>query len=110
MSLHDLMARDLDHIMSDTAHGFAVPADLAGRPVTGVLDREYVEVQGVESHRPVLRVAEAALPGGRATNVRHGQAVTVHEPQPRGAQRYTVAGVQPDGTGEVVLILQEVTA
>lgn len=109
MSLHDLMAQDLAHVLGDTAHGFAVHATIAGWPVTGILDREYVEALGTESRRPVLRVQEAALPGQRASNARHGQAVVVEEPMPRGRQRYTVAGVQPDGVGEVVIVLQEAT-
>lgn len=106
MSLHDLMTADLAHITGDTGHGFATRARLAGRhDVPGLLDREYTDVLGVESRGPVFTCAESSLPNASAANVRHGDALVVY--LATGAISYTVRGVQPDGHGEVRLILEE---
>jgi len=106
MSLHALMAADLAHITTDTGHGFALAARLDGQhDVPGLLDREYVEVLGAESRGPVFTCAEAHLPGADAANVRHGAVLVVQTTT--GPVRYTVRGVQPDGHGEVRLVLEE---
>ena len=106
MSLHDLMASDLAAITHDTAHGFAREARLAGRyRVRGLFDEDYIEIGGAEGRGPAFTCAESDLPDGLAGNVRHGDELIVQAT--RGALRYSVVGVQPDGHGEVRLLLEE---
>ena len=73
----------------------AEPATVAGRPVRALFDAAYADVLGVASIAPALTCASADV----AHAVR-GSAVTV-----RGVA-YTVANLQPDGTGVTVLILE----
>lgn len=64
--------------------------------VTGLLERDYVDVQGIESEMPVLtcRTTDVA-------SVKHGDAVTVN------STSYVVRGVRNDGTGMTALALEE---
>lgn len=82
--------------------GFAVaatytPAGGSALTVSGIPDDEYVDAQGVESSGPVFRCAADDVSG-----VAHGDALEIS------GTPYTVHGVQPDGTGEMLLILEEV--
>lgn len=107
MSLHDVMAMDLDAMLGDVAHGFSLTARLDNYPVRGILSKEFVEINGAESYAPTFRVAEAALLTGKASDIRHADTLWIDEPMPTGTTRYTVRGVQPDGLGEVLLILEK---
>lgn len=68
-------------------------------PVAGIFDAEYQLVAlgtpGIEGAAPVFLCAAAAVPGAT-----HGQTLTID------GTVYTIRGVQPDGTGLVLLILQ----
>lgn len=110
MSLHDLMAQDLHHVLSDTAHGFAVRAELAGQPITGLMTWEDVEVAGLQTMRSTFRVAEASMPAGKARETLYGATLVVYEAQPYGTRRYVIQSVEPESHGEVLLILKEATA
>ena len=74
-----------------------VTASVGGASVEAIFDNEYVEYQNVSGLRPVLR-----LPSSSIAAVVEGTAVTVN------AVSYTVAGIQSDGTGMSLLILQAV--
>ena len=75
---------------------FAVQAVYLGQNVNGILDREFVMVLDMEAEHPTFTCSAADVLG-----VAQGQALTVN------STAYTVAGVQPDGTGVVKLILSE---
>jgi hypothetical protein len=77
--------------------GFAVTATLAGVTVTGIFDAQYYEPLGeVQGRQPMFM-----LPTASASSAAHGQSLVI------GATTYTVRGVEPDGTGVTVLILEE---
>lgn len=77
---------------------FAVAATLQGVPVTGIFDAEYIEPLGnlVEGRQPVFLAELATMPAVAQT-----QTLVI------GATTYTVRGVEPDGTGVVLLRLEE---
>lgn len=77
---------------------FAVAATLQGAAVSGILDEEYTEPLGnvVEGKTPIFQCRAADVP-----SVAHGQTLVV------GARTFKVRGVEPDGTGVVVLRLEE---
>ena len=76
---------------------FAVTGTLAGSPVTGIIDAQYIEALGdVEGRQPVF-----LLPTASAPSVAHGQVLVV------GAKTYKVRGVESDGTGVTLLRLEE---
>lgn len=75
---------------------FAIAATYNAAAVNGIFNHAYVEVEGVEGERPVFECAEADVAG-----IAHGETFTVN------ATTYTVVGVQPDGTGVVLIILSE---
>lgn len=107
MSLHDMMARDLRHMLSDADHGFAYHAELAGNPITGILTWEPVEINELQTTRCTFRVAESAMPQGKARSTAYGAILIVHEPQPYGTRRYTIQSIEPESHNEVLLILKE---
>lgn len=77
------------------AGDFAVSAIIGAASVEGIFDRQYVEVNGMESYRPTFLCAAAdvaAIARGAAINV-------------EGAA-FELAEQQPDGTGMVLLILE----
>jgi hypothetical protein len=76
---------------------FASAATWNGAPVNGIFDRAYSEPLGnvAEAYGPVFQCAAADVP-----TVAHGDALIVD-----GAV-YTVRGVEPDGTGVVLLRLE----
>lgn len=66
-------------------------------PVNGIFDKAYVDPLGVvEGAAPVFTCAAASVPA-----VKHGDALTID------GTTYTVRGVEPDGTGVVLLRLEE---
>lgn len=69
--------------------------------VYGVLDREFVEVSGVESYRPVLTCRTDDTTEHPTYSVDHGTRVDV------AGVSFEVAGIQPDGTGMVAFVLEE---
>jgi hypothetical protein len=74
---------------------FGVPATLDGAPVRGIFDNAYGESFGlVASSSPVFR-----LPSSIAVTT--GQTLVI------AATTYTVAGIEPDGTGLTVLRLEK---
>jgi len=76
---------------------FGVPATIAGNPVSVIFDNEYLASLGVESSNPVALADDADVVG-----LAHGDAVVI------GAVNYTVAEIQPDGTGFTIIELEKV--
>lgn len=77
---------------------FASAATLAGAPVNGIFDAAYLEPLGniVEGVGPAFTCAAADVPA-----VAQGQTLVVN------ATTYKVRGVEPDGTGVVLLRLEK---
>lgn len=81
-------------VFTDTGD-FASSASINGSTVNGILGNEFVQVDYVESQKPVFECAAADIPG-----IAHGDTVAVS------SDTYKVRGIQPDGTGMVKLILE----
>jgi len=64
--------------------------------VVGIFDSQYVEVQGMEGMRPIFTCEKSKLP-----EIKHGDAVII------GSATHHIAGMQPDGTGLISLILEK---
>lgn len=77
---------------------FAVTANYeSGTSVNGIFSKGYVEVQGVESERPMFTCALSDVSG-----IAHGKSLVVD------GTTYSVVGVQPDETDLMVtLVLSE---
>lgn len=79
---------------------FAVAATLQGVAVASgvIFDAAYIEPlsNAVEGFHPVALVIESEVP-----SVAHGQSLVI------GAATYKVRGVEPDGTGMLLLRLEE---
>jgi hypothetical protein len=77
---------------------FASAATLNGVAVNGIFDNDYFEPLGneVQGSAPRFVCAAASVP-----SVAHGQSLVV------GGVTYKVRGVEPDGTGTVVLRLEK---
>lgn len=88
-----MMAEDLD-IFFDT-DDFAVTATILGSSVSGILREEFIQVDFVESKRPVFECIAADV-----TGIVHGDTVVIS------STTYKVRGIQPDGTGIVKLVLE----
>lgn len=76
---------------------FGVPATVDGSGVTGVFSNQFIESLEVEGTAPTLLLLVSDVP-----SVAHGQAVVIASASFTGQ----VAGVQPDGRGWVLLVLQ----
>ena len=70
--------------------------------VYGVLEREYADVGGVESYHPVLTCRETDTTRHATHSVDHGTTLQAD------SGSYTIVGLQPDGTGLVVFVLEEI--
>ncbi|MEW6612702.1 MAG: hypothetical protein AB1409_08175 [Pseudomonadota bacterium] len=84
-------AADLNLFVAD----FGINAVVGGVSVRGIFDNAFVEQLGVEGLRPTFTAPTASLPA-----VSHGTVVTIN------AVSYRSIGVQPDGTGVTLLILE----
>ncbi len=62
----------------------------------GSIDRRYIEALGGEAEHPVFICREADISG-----VVHGKTLVAN------STSYTVRGVQPDGSGMILLVLRE---
>lgn len=89
---------------SEVESGFAVAATYTpdgGSPSTiyGIFDQQYFDDSGevgIESNSPAFHCAEADVSG-----VAQGDALTINTTD------FEIVNVQPDGTGLIVLILEE---
>lgn len=74
---------------------FADAAIVGGVAVNGIFDAAYAGPLSMDGSSPILWVKSASVP-----TVAQGDSVVV------GATNYTVAGIEPDGTGITQLRLQ----
>lgn len=84
----------------DTVNGFAETVTYNGSSeLAGIFDNAYVKVDlgtGVESRHPAVVMRAADVP-----DVAHGDTIV------RDGTTYHVIGVEPDGAGVVVLLLEK---
>jgi hypothetical protein len=93
MSFRNQMDDDLDGMMD--LEVFAEQATVGGTVISVIFDDEYGEALGVSGTSPAIWCKSSDVAA-----VAVGAAVTV------GGGSYTVAGIEPDGTGVTVLRLQ----
>lgn len=76
-----------------------MPATIGGKPVSGIFDADFVAIRGelgdTESARPVFMCATEDV-----EHVEYGTTARIN------STNYTVRGIQPDGTGITVLVLE----
>lgn len=99
MNMREIINNDLDLFISDWKE--EVQPIVNGQPVDGVFDEPFTTASPlsgqIEASAPTLTLKTAAVPAGTA----HGSPVVVRDTS------YTVAGIQPDGSGLTSLILRE---
>ncbi len=75
---------------------FGVPCTIGGVAHFGIFDKQYVEAYGiVAGNQPVLLVKDAAV-----ASASEGTAVVIN------AVTYSIAGMEPDGTGMTLVRLE----
>jgi hypothetical protein len=74
---------------------FAIVATFNGNDVTGILDREYVEIEGIESNRPVFLCSESDVSG-----YTRGAVIVA------GGTTYSLVTKEPDGTGMAMVVME----
>ncbi len=86
-----------DRLIYFNTDEFGVSATYDGSTtVKGLIDRRYIEALGGEAEHPVFICREADISG-----VVHGKTLVAN------STSYTVRGVQPDGSGMILLVLRE---
>lgn len=75
---------------------FAVAATIGAGTVDGIFDNAFVSVEGIEGTHPIF-LCEAS----EVSSVVHDNTVVI------GAVTYKVKGIEPDGTGMTMLILEK---
>lgn len=88
------MTEDFTAFFNTDEH--ATAATYEGSTVNGVFDREYSAVLGLEANTPTFTCDESDV-----SDIAHGDTITID------GTDYTVREIQPDGTGVVVLVLEE---
>ena len=86
-------AADLLGLLSD----FGETATVGRDDVTAIFDEDYVEVLDIAGTRPLLYC--------RTSDV---STVSVGDNAEAGGAFYTIVGIQPDGTGLTMLVLEEI--
>lgn len=87
------MTEDFTAFFNIAEHGTTATYNAAD--VVGIFEDQFVEVSGIESIKPTFTCAAADVSG-----VAHGDSITID------AVIYNVQGLQPDGTGTIMLILR----
>ena len=77
------------------ADDFAVPITIALTSVDAIFDNEYVEVNGIESKRPIIQFETA-----KKSDAAQGDAVVVN------SVNYVIEVIEPDGLGLTSAILR----
>lgn len=93
------MAEDFS-VFTNPAEFGSVGAIAGGPSVNMIFDRDYVDERGIASSSPVVLLASASVP---AQPVRKTLVIAAGH---LGTGTYTIAGVEPDGTGMTRLILE----
>lgn len=87
------MTEDFTAFFNSVEHG--TEATYSAATVIGIMEDQFVEVNGVESTRPTFLCAASDVSG-----ISHGSSITIN------AIIYSVVGHQSDGTGLILLILK----
>jgi hypothetical protein len=75
---------------------FATLAMIGGLAVSGVFDRLYVEYADITGNHPTF-----LCPSEQISHIELGDEITINQ------KSYTIAAIQPDGTGLTLLVLHE---
>lgn len=75
--------------------GFAVVATFNGISVTGILDKEYVEIEGIESNKPVFLCASSDVAAYSRGAVIVVSGIT-----------YSLVTKETDGTGVTMVVME----
>jgi hypothetical protein len=75
---------------------FAKLATIRGLAVSGIFDRQYVEYTDIAGNHPTF-----LCPSEQVSNIELGDEITINQ------KSYTIAAIQPDGTGLTLLVLHE---
>lgn len=75
---------------------FATLANIEGLAVSGIFDRQYVEYADIAGNHPTF-----LCPSEAASTIELGDEIRINK------QPYTIAAIQPDGTGLTLLVLHE---
>lgn len=89
-----LSAADLAAFVDEDMPGYAL-ATIGAGSVAGLFSNPSLEALGIAGSRPVFRALTTEV-----SSVVEGTAITIN------ATAYTVAGIQPDGKGMTLLILE----
>jgi len=90
------MAFDEDFSEFFDLDGFGIQAIIGGTSVVGIFEETFIIVLGVEGLHPTFTCAQADIP-----NASHGDLVDIE------TVAYKIHGMQKDGTGMIVLILED---
>lgn len=88
------MTEDFTAFLNTSEH--ATEATYNAAAVNGIMEDQFVAVNGIESVKPTFLCAVADVSG-----IAHGNSITIN------SIIYTVVGTQLDGTGMILLILKE---
>lgn len=75
---------------------FATFAAIGSLAISGIFDRQYVEYADIAGNHPTF-----LCPSEQVSNIELGDEITINQ------KPYTVAAIQPDGTGLTLLVLHE---
>ena len=87
------MTEDFTAFFNSSEHGTEATYNAAS--VVGIFEDQFVEVGGIESVKPTFLCSTADVSG-----IAHNDNITIN------AIIYAVVGLQPDGTGVILLILK----
>lgn len=100
MALRDIISTDIKNIFMNS-NDFAEPFTFSrsGLTINAIFDDEFlVVIDGVESSRPIITVADSDIAG-----IKHADTFT----RTGTSIIYNVIGIQPDGTGMTMIILSQ---
>ena len=89
--------------LTDLGEDVKITNGAASVQTRGIFQRQFVEVGNVESYHPTVQVCTHVLPVEGGTSVMRDDTIEVS------AGEFTVIGVQTDGDGFTLLVLQEST-
>lgn len=96
----------LNSLQSAVLDTFGQAVTVNGMPISATFERRYIEIPSGEimqaGYAPILECLEA---DGQSVGLDYGAAVTISTEL--ASQDYTVVGLQPDGAGWLVAILEE---
>ncbi len=94
LKLNDIQVFPLESFFN--LQEFAVVGFIQGKSISGIFDRQYVEYADIAGNNPTF-----LCPSEAASTAELGDEIRINK------QPYTIAAIQPDGTGLTLLVLHE---